>query len=161
MFIKVPLGAIPSFCCISCTTQLGVICKLPEEALNPIIYVMDRDVEEHQSQDGPLGNTTHEHSPPAQRAIANNPLVTTTQTIPCPLSSPPFEPISLQFRDKDVVRARIKGLAEVQADNISCLSLVHQCCHSITERLQVGQALSALGEAMLAVSDHPLILRVL
>jgi len=33
-FVQVPLDGIPSFWCVTCTTQLGVICKLPEGALN-------------------------------------------------------------------------------------------------------------------------------
>ena len=40
---------------INCTTQLGVIVKLAEGALKPVIDVIDEDVEEHWSQDRPLG----------------------------------------------------------------------------------------------------------
>ena len=47
----VPLDEIPSFYSINCTTQLGVICKLAEGVLNAIVYVIDKDAEEHQSQD--------------------------------------------------------------------------------------------------------------
>jgi len=32
--VQVPLDAIPSFSCVSCTTQLGVVCKVAEGALN-------------------------------------------------------------------------------------------------------------------------------
>jgi len=32
--VQVPLDGIPSFWCVNCTTQLGVICKLAEGALN-------------------------------------------------------------------------------------------------------------------------------
>ena len=63
----------------------------------------------------------------------------------------------LQFREKDVVRDHVKGFAEVQVDDIHHPSPVHRSCHSITEGHQIDQARSALGEAMLAVSDHPLI----
>ncbi|KAK4829839.1 hypothetical protein QYF61_006849 [Mycteria americana] len=35
---------IPSFNCINCTSQLGVICKLAESALNPTVYVTDEDI---------------------------------------------------------------------------------------------------------------------
>jgi len=44
-FLRVPLYVIPSFCCINCIAQLGVISKLAEGALNPIIYAIDEDVE--------------------------------------------------------------------------------------------------------------------
>jgi len=38
-----------------CTTELGVICKLAESALNPTIQVIDKGVEEHQAHGGPVG----------------------------------------------------------------------------------------------------------
>jgi len=33
-FVQVPLDGIPSFWCVNCTTQLGVICKVAEGALD-------------------------------------------------------------------------------------------------------------------------------
>ena len=63
--------------------------------------------------------------------------MTTQPNISLP-NSPAFKSMSLQFRDKDVWD-HVKGLAQVQAD------------HSIIESHQVGQARSALAEAMLAV----------
>jgi len=55
----------------------------------------------------------------------------------------------------------VKSLAQVQANDIGCLPFVHQCCQSITEGHQIGQARSALGEAVLAVSDHTFIPHVI
>ena len=57
--VQVSLDGFPSFQCINCTTQLGVIRKLAEGALDAIIYVIDKDVEEHQSQDRPLRDSLH------------------------------------------------------------------------------------------------------
>ena len=48
----------------------------------------------------------------------------------------------------------IKGLSEVQVDDITCSAFVHSLCHLIVEGHQIGQAWSTLGDAMLAVSDH-------
>ncbi len=53
----------------------------------------------------------------------------------------------------------VKGLAEVQVDDISCLSSVHQCQYSVIEGCQIGQTQPSFGEAMLAVSDHPLVIK--
>jgi len=50
-----------------------------------------------------------------------------------------------------MVQDHVKGLAEVETDDISCFSFVHRCHHSIIERHQIDQAQSALGEAVLAV----------
>lgn len=52
---------------------------------------------------------------------------------------------------------QVRGLAEVQVENMSCPLFAHQC----TEGHQIGQALSALVEAILAVSDYLLVSHVL
>jgi len=57
-----------------------------------------------------------------------------------------------------MVRDHVKGLAEVQVDDFHHPSPVHRSCHSMTEGHQIGQAQSALSEAMLAVSNHLFIL---
>lgn len=49
--VQVSLYGIPSFCCFNFTTQLGVICKLGEDAHHPIVYVSDEDVKEYWFQD--------------------------------------------------------------------------------------------------------------
>ena len=55
----------------------------------------------------------------------------------------------------------VKSLAQVQANDIGCLPFVHQCCHTIIEGHQMDQASPSPGEAVLAVSDHTLILHVI
>ncbi|KAK4828850.1 LOW QUALITY PROTEIN: hypothetical protein QYF61_000907 [Mycteria americana] len=57
--VQVPLDDIPPFWHVNCTTQLGVICKLAEGALDPAICVIDENIEQHWSQYGPLRDTTH------------------------------------------------------------------------------------------------------
>ena len=52
--VQIPLKGISSFFGINLTTQLGVVCRLAEGALNPIVYVTDEDSEKHRSQDRPL-----------------------------------------------------------------------------------------------------------
>ncbi|KAK4827791.1 hypothetical protein QYF61_021744 [Mycteria americana] len=55
---QVPLDDILSFRCVNCTTQLGVVCKLAEGALNLTVNVIDENIERHWSQYGPLRDTT-------------------------------------------------------------------------------------------------------
>ena len=38
--VKVPLDGMPSLKRVNCTTELGVICKLAEGALNPSLSLM-------------------------------------------------------------------------------------------------------------------------
>ena len=45
----------------------------------------------------------------------------------------------------------VKGLTEVEIDDISGSSLAHRCCDALIESHYVGQAGFALGEAMLVL----------
>ncbi|KAK4816205.1 hypothetical protein QYF61_012670 [Mycteria americana] len=56
--VKVRLDGIPSNKRINCTTQLGVICKFAEGALNPTIYVINEEIKYYLSQYEPLRDTT-------------------------------------------------------------------------------------------------------
>ncbi|KAK4818851.1 LOW QUALITY PROTEIN: hypothetical protein QYF61_020070 [Mycteria americana] len=106
--VQVPLDDISSFWSVNCTTQLGVICKLAEGALDLTVNVIDENTEQHWSQYGPLRDTT---------PIDRYPLDVTIQPIPYPLNSPPIKSVSLQFREKDVVGDCVKGFTEVQIDD--------------------------------------------
>ncbi|KAK4827094.1 hypothetical protein QYF61_014196 [Mycteria americana] len=57
--VQVPLDGIPSLRHVNCTTQLGVVCKLAEGALDPTVCVIDEDIKHYWSQYGPLRDTTH------------------------------------------------------------------------------------------------------
>ena len=63
---------------------------------------------------------------PEHRAIDHHPQSAAFQSIPYPPSAPPIKSTSLQFRDKSVVGDHIKGLAQVQVNDISHLPFVHQ-----------------------------------
>jgi len=56
--VQVPLDGIPSLRHVDRTTQLGVICKLTEGALDSTVYVIDEDIKQYWSQNGPLKDTT-------------------------------------------------------------------------------------------------------
>ena len=100
------------------------------------------------------GDTSHQWSPPEHRAIDNDSFTMTIQPILYSLNSPAFKSICLQFRDNDVLWDHVKGLTQVQVDDICCPSFVHRCCHPIIEGHQIGQARSALGGVILAVLDY-------
>ncbi|PKU42935.1 hypothetical protein llap_6755 [Limosa lapponica baueri] len=48
--VQVPLDAILSLGYVNCTTQLGIICKLAEGALNPTVYAIDENIKQYWSQ---------------------------------------------------------------------------------------------------------------
>jgi len=47
--VKVPLDGIPSVQCVSRTTQLVVVGRHAEDALNPSVHVTDKDIKQHWS----------------------------------------------------------------------------------------------------------------
>ncbi|KAK4828658.1 hypothetical protein QYF61_000376 [Mycteria americana] len=112
--VQVPLDSIPSLQHVECTTQLGVICKLAEGALNPTVLVTNKDVKQHWSQYWPLRNATRHWSPLGHQAVDCNSLSATIQPIPYPPSGPSIKSTSLQFRDKDVMQGSVKCFAQVQ-----------------------------------------------
>jgi len=73
-----PFGWHP-FCCFHYTMQLGVVSKLAEGALNPTVYVTDKDVEEQQSPDRVLENTSCDQPPLRCQGVEHNPLASTIQ----------------------------------------------------------------------------------
>lgn len=62
--------------------------------------------------------------------------------------------MSLQLKDKDVMLDNIKCFAQIQGDDVSCTSLIYQCCNPITVGGQIFQELFAPSEAMLALTNH-------
>lgn len=60
--VHVPVDGLPSLQCADCTTQLGVIVKLAEGALDPTVHSTSKDIKQCQSQYRPLRNwSPHEH----------------------------------------------------------------------------------------------------
>ncbi|GAB0205260.1 hypothetical protein GRJ2_002991600 [Grus japonensis] len=137
--VRVPLDGIPSLQCVSCTTQLGVVGKLAEGALSPTVHVTDKDVEQCRSQYQLLRNATCHWSPLGYQAVDGNSLSATIQPFPYPLSGLSIKSMSLQFRDKDVMRDSVKCLAQVQVDDVCHSSLIHQCCNLMVESHRICQ----------------------
>ena len=56
--VQVPLDGIPSLRRVNRTTQLGVLCKFAEGALDATVYVIDEDTKQYWSQYEPLRDAT-------------------------------------------------------------------------------------------------------
>ncbi|KAK4817963.1 hypothetical protein QYF61_003483 [Mycteria americana] len=80
---QVQAQSLPTLKQINTPTQLGVICKLTEGALDPFIQIIDKDIKPEWPQHRALGNTTcdqpptgvnsvHHHHPPRQVPCAYN-----------------------------------------------------------------------------------------
>jgi len=60
---RVPLDGISPFKRINFSTQLGAICKLAKGALNPTLYVINKDIVQYPSQYSSMRDTTSHQSP--------------------------------------------------------------------------------------------------
>jgi len=120
--VGVPVDGILSIWCVDRIPQLGVISKLAEGALDPTVNVIGEDLKEYPS---PVGHhsspSRHSHCPPL---YGLEPVFRSS-------NSPPIKSISFQSREKDVVGYRVKGLTELQIDDIRGASLVHWCTDTI------------------------------
>ncbi|KAF4804270.1 hypothetical protein TURU_009302 [Turdus rufiventris] len=67
--VQVPLDGIPSFMSVNSTTQLGVICKFAEGALNPFVYVLNKDMN---CPPGLVDGVREQNGPPVIQEEAEN-----------------------------------------------------------------------------------------
>ena len=116
------LKSTPSLWCVDRTPHLGVISSLAEGALNPTVSVTEEDIKEYWPRPG-----GHQSSLISIQTLSHNSLNLILQPVFLPSDSPPIKCISFQFDEKDAVRHCVKGLADVEIDDISVSSLVHWC----------------------------------
>ena len=133
-FAQVPLDGVSSLHFVKCTTQLDAISKLAVGALDPTVLLIKMLDSTGPRMDTPGGHHSSLTSP-LRRAFDHNPLAVTIQPILYLLNSPVFKSLFLQCRDTVVVWDDVRGLVQVQANDISCPSSVHQCHHTIIEGL--------------------------
>ena len=72
--VQIPLQSLPALKQINTPPQLGVICKLTEGALNPLIQIIDKDIKQNWPQYWALGNTTCDWSPAGCNSIHHHSL---------------------------------------------------------------------------------------
>ncbi|KAK4807797.1 hypothetical protein QYF61_023630 [Mycteria americana] len=155
--VQVPLQSLPPLQQINTPAQLGVICKLTEGALDPLVQIVDKDIKQNWPQHRTLGNTTCDRPPTGVNSIHHHSLGPAIQPVLYPAKSTTVQAMSSQFLQENAVGNRVKGFTEVQIDNIHSLSLIHQAGHLVVEGDQVGQAGPAFPEPMLAGLD-PLVI---
>ncbi|KAK4811096.1 hypothetical protein QYF61_016382 [Mycteria americana] len=123
--VQIPLQSLPTLKQINTPTQLGVICKLTEGALDPFVQIIDKDVKQNWPQHRALGNTTCDRPPTGVNPIHHHPLGPAVQPVLYPAKSTPVQAMSSQFLQENAVGNGVKGFTEVYVDNIHSLSLIH------------------------------------
>ncbi|KAK4814368.1 LOW QUALITY PROTEIN: hypothetical protein QYF61_017781 [Mycteria americana] len=120
-----PVQSLSTFKQINNPTQLGVICKLTEGALDPFIQIIDKDIKQNWPQHRALGNTTCDRPPTGVNSIQHHSLGPAIQPVLYPAKRTPIQAMSSQFLQENAVGNCVKGFTEVQIDNIHSLSLIH------------------------------------
>ncbi|KAK4810530.1 LOW QUALITY PROTEIN: hypothetical protein QYF61_004493 [Mycteria americana] len=111
--VQVPLQSLPTLKQINTPTQLGVICKLTEGALDPFIHIIDKDIKQNWPQHRALGNTACDRPPTGVNSIHHHSLGPAIQPVLYPAKSTPVQAMSSQFLQENAVGNRVKGFTEV------------------------------------------------
>ncbi|KAK4828264.1 hypothetical protein QYF61_024871 [Mycteria americana] len=88
--VQVPLQSLPTLQQINTPTQLGVVCKLTESALDPFVQIIDKDVKQNWPQHRALGNTACDWPPTGFNSIHHHPLGPAVQPVLYPAKSNQF-----------------------------------------------------------------------
>ncbi|KAK4821205.1 hypothetical protein QYF61_015773 [Mycteria americana] len=111
--VQVPLQSLPTLQQTNTPTQLGVICKLTEGALDPFIQIIDKDIKQNWPQHRALGNTACDRPPTGVNSIHHHSLGPAIQPGLYPAKSTPVQAMSSQFLQENAVGNRVKGFTEV------------------------------------------------
>ncbi|KAK4832495.1 hypothetical protein QYF61_023542 [Mycteria americana] len=111
--VQVPLQSLPLLKQINTPTQLGVICKLTEGALDPFVQIIDKDVKQNWPQHRALGNTACDRPPTGVNSIHHHSLGPAVQPVLYPAKSTPVQAMSSQILQENAVGNRVKGFTEV------------------------------------------------
>ncbi|KAK4830422.1 hypothetical protein QYF61_011046 [Mycteria americana] len=111
--VQVPLQSLPTLQQINTPTQLGVVCKLTESALDPFVQIIDKDVKQNWPQHRALGNTACDRPPIGVNSIHHHSLGPAVQPVLYPAKSTPVQAMSSQFLQENAVGNRVKGFTEV------------------------------------------------
>ncbi|KAK4820926.1 hypothetical protein QYF61_008647 [Mycteria americana] len=111
--VQVPLQSLPTLQQINTPTQLGVVCKLTESALDPFVQIIDKDIKQNWPQHRALGNTACDRPPTGVNSIHHHSLGPAIQPVLYPAKSTPVQAMSSQFLQENAVGDRVKGFTEV------------------------------------------------
>ncbi|KAK4831026.1 hypothetical protein QYF61_014914 [Mycteria americana] len=127
-----PVQSLPTLKQINTPAQLGVICKLAEGALDPLIQIIDKDIKQNCPQHRALENTPCDRPPTGVNSIHHHSLGPAIQTVFYPVKSTPVQAMSSQFLQENAVGNGVKGFTK------SRLSVAHACRQPTGERLTLA-----------------------
>ncbi|KAK4829890.1 hypothetical protein QYF61_007282 [Mycteria americana] len=101
--VQVPLQSLSPLKQINTPTQLGVLCKLTEGALDPFVQIIDKHMKQNWPQHRALGNTACDRLPTGVNSIHHHPLGPAVQPVLYPAKSTPVQAMSSQFLQENAV----------------------------------------------------------
>ncbi|RMC19694.1 hypothetical protein DUI87_03258 [Hirundo rustica rustica] len=128
---QISLQSHPTFQQIDTRSQLSVIHKFTNERFNTLIHVINKNIEQNWPQHRPLRDTTGDWPPAGCSTVHHHSLGPAVQSVPNPAKSAPVQAMGCQLIQEYAVGDSIKGLAEIQIDNIHSPSCIHQAGHLV------------------------------
>ncbi|KAK4820465.1 LOW QUALITY PROTEIN: hypothetical protein QYF61_027747 [Mycteria americana] len=101
--VQVPLQSLPLLKQINTPTQLGVVCKLAEGALDPFVQIIDKDIKQNWPQHRALGNTTCDRPPTGVNSVHHNSLGLAIQPVLYPAKNMLIQAMSSQFLQENAL----------------------------------------------------------
>ncbi|RMC05423.1 hypothetical protein DUI87_18615 [Hirundo rustica rustica] len=147
---QISLQSHPIFQQIDTCSQLSVMCKFTNEGLNSLIHVINKNIEQNWPQHRPLRDTTGDWPPAGCSTVHHHSLGPAIQPVPNPVKSAPVQAMGCHLIQGCAVGDTVKGLAEVQIDNIHSPSCICQAGHLVIKGDQVGQTRPTSPKPMLA-----------
>ncbi|RMC18144.1 hypothetical protein DUI87_05024 [Hirundo rustica rustica] len=111
---------------INTCSQSSVICKFTNERFNTLIHVINKNIEQNWPEHRPLRDTTGGWPPAGCSTIHQRSLGPANQPIPNPVKSASVQATGCQLIQEYAVGDSVKGLAEIQINDIHSPSCIHQ-----------------------------------
>ncbi|KAK4817402.1 hypothetical protein QYF61_013272 [Mycteria americana] len=119
--VQVPLQSLPPLKQINTPTQLDVVCKLTEGALDPFIQIMDKDIKQNWPQHRALGNTACDRPLTGVNSIHHHSLGPAIQPVLYPAKSTPVQAMSSQFLQENAVGDRLPSVDILSSSRKKCV----------------------------------------
>ncbi|RMB97483.1 hypothetical protein DUI87_25964 [Hirundo rustica rustica] len=138
---------------IDTRSQLSVIRKFTNQRFNTLIHIINKNIEQSWPQHRPLRDTTGDWPPAACSTVHHHSLCPAIQPVPNPAQRAPVQATGCQLIQECAVGDSVKGLAEIQIDNIHSPSCIHQVGHLVIKGDQLPVIWNPTSEPGLMVDD--------
>ncbi|RMC20150.1 hypothetical protein DUI87_00996 [Hirundo rustica rustica] len=137
--VQISLQSHATFQQINTHSQLSVICKFINQRFNALFHVINKNIEQNWTQHRPLRDINGDWLPAGCSTVHHHSMDPAIKPVPNPAKSAPVQAVGCQLIQEYAVGDSVKGLAEIQIDNIHSPSCIHQAGHLVIKGDQVDQ----------------------